>query len=245
MSIFSVNGVNVIITGGSRGIGLALVQGFSAAGANVIVLDINSPEEPGNYKYCNCDLGNQNDIQTTLNEITSSGFIPKVLINCAAVTIPGESYQYSNADWRRSISVNLDGVFTLCRDVGNVMIKNEIAGSIINFTSIGAEQGFANNPGYAATKGAVKQLTKALAVEWGGYGIRVNNIVPGYTNTPMNSKSWNDPLLKKQRSDHTVFGRWAESSEMVGPTIFLASDASSYVTGIDLVVDGGWLIKGM
>ena len=243
--MFSVDGHNVIITGGSRGIGLALAEGFSSAGANVIILDINPPEVEGNYNYINCDLGNQDHIQVVLDRIFSGGFIPKVLINCAAVTIPAPSHQYSDTDWRKSISVNLDAVFTLCREVGRIMINSSISGSIINFTSIGAEQGFANNPGYAATKGAVKQLTKALAVEWGEYGIRVNNIVPGYTNTPMNSKSWNDPLLKKQRSDHTVFGRWAEPQEMVGPAIFLASDASSYVTGVDLVVDGGWLVKGM
>ncbi len=243
--MFSVNGYNVIITGGSRGIGLALAKGFSAAGANVVVFDINPPEDKGNCRYFNCDLGNQDHIQAVLNRLFSDGFIPKVLINCAAVTIPAPSHQYSDTDWRKSISVNLDGVFTLCREVGRIMIDSGISGSIINFTSIGAEQGFANNPGYAATKGAVKQLTKALAVEWGEYSIRVNNIVPGYTNTPMNSKSWNDPLLKKQRSDHTVFGRWAEPEEMVGPAIFLASDASSYITGIDLVVDGGWLVKGM
>ena len=243
--MFSVNGYNVIITGGSRGIGLALAKGFSAAGANVVVFDINPPEDKGNCRYFNCDLGNQDHIQAALNTLFSDGFTPKVLINCAAVTIPAPSHQYSDADWRKSISVNLDGVFTLCREVGRIMINSSVSGSIINFTSIGAEQGFANNPGYAATKGAVKQLTKALAVEWGEYGIRVNNIVPGYTNTPMNSKSWNDPLLKKQRSDHTVFGRWAEPQEMVGPAIFLASDASSYVTGVDLVVDGGWLVKGM
>jgi NAD(P)-dependent dehydrogenase (short-subunit alcohol dehydrogenase family) len=243
--IFSVNKYNVIVAGGSSGIGLALAEGFSSAGANVIILDIKPPEVEGNYNYINCDLGNQDNTQVVLDRIFSDGFIPKVLINCAAVTIPAPSHQYSDSDWRRSISVNLDGVFTLCREVGRIMINSSISGSIINFTSIGAEQGFANNPGYAATKGAVKQLTKALAVEWGEYGIRVNNIVPGYTNTPMTSKSWNDPLLKKQRSNHTVFGRWAEPAEMVGPAIFLASDASSYVTGIDLVVDGGWLVKGM
>jgi 2-deoxy-D-gluconate 3-dehydrogenase len=243
--MFSVDGYNVLITGGSRGIGLALAKGFSSAAANVIILDINSPEVEGDYTYIKCDLGIQGDIEKTLSRIFLDGFIPKVLINCAAVTIPAPSHQYPDSDWRKSISVNLDGVFTLCREVGKIMINSGISGSIINFTSIGAEQGFANNPGYAATKGAVKQLTKALAVEWGEYGIRVNNIVPGYTNTPMNSKSWNDPLLKKQRSEHTVLGRWANPSEMVGPTIFLASEASSYITGIDLVVDGGWLVKGM
>ena len=165
--------------------------------------------------------------------------------NCAAITIPGESHLYSNDDWFKSLSVNLSGTFFLCRELGKKMIEHKVKGSIINFTSIGAEQGFANNPGYAATKGGVKHLSKALAVEWGGYKIRVNNIVPGYTNTPMNSKSWNDEILRKQRSDSTVLGRWAEPEEMVGPAIFLASDASSYVTGIDLVVDGGWLAKGM
>jgi len=241
--MFSVDGDNVIITGGSRGIGLALAEGFSSAGADVIILDINPPEVEGNYNYINCDLGNQDQIQVVLDRIFSDGFIPKVLINCAAVTIPAPSHQYSETDWRKSISVNLDGVFTLCREVGRIMINSSISGSIINFTSIGAEQGFANNPGYAATKGAVKQLTKALAVEWGEYGIRVNNIVPGYTNTPMNSKSWNNPLLRKQRSDRTVFGRWAEPEEMVGPAIFLASDAASMITGTSLLVDGGWTAK--
>ena len=102
-----------------------------------------------------------------------------------------------------------------------------------------------NPAAYAASKGGLKQLTKALAVEWGKYGIRVNNIVPGYTNTPMNSKSWNDKLLRRQRADNSVFGRWAEPEEMVGPAIFLASEASSFITGTDLVVDGGWLTKGM
>ena len=125
------------------------------------------------------------------------------------------------------------------------MIKSKTKGSIINYTSIGAEQGFPNNPAYAASKGAVKQLSKALAVEWGQYGIRVNNIVPGYTATPMNIKSWNDKKLRKMRSEQTVLKRWAKPEEMVGPTIFLASDASSYITGIDLVVDGGWLAKGI
>ena len=243
--MFSVDGYNVIITGGSRGIGLALAEGFAVAGANVIILDINLPAVEGNYNYINCDLGSQDDIRIVLDRIFSDGFSPKVLINCAAVTIPAPTLQYSASDWKKSISVNLDGVFAMCRKVGRKMIEQKNGGSIINFTSIGAEQGFANNPGYAASKGAVKQLTKALAVEWGEYSVRVNNIVPGYTNTPMNSKSWGNPFLKKQRSDNTVFGRWAEPEEMVGPAIFLASDASSYVTGIDLVVDGGWLVKGM
>jgi 2-dehydro-3-deoxy-D-gluconate 5-dehydrogenase len=243
--MFSVEGMETIIVGGSQGIGKALVDGFVQAKVKVTMLDINPPDRIGNFDFIQCDLSEKKSIDESLAQYYKKNKIVKVLVNCAAITIPGESHNYSDDDWFKSLSINLSGIFFLCREIGKNMIEQKVKGSIINFTSIGAEQGFANNPGYAATKGAVKQLTKALAVEWGKYGVRVNNIVPGYTNTPMNSKSWNDPLLKKQRSDNTVFGRWAEPEEMVGPTIFLASDASSYITGIDLVVDGGWLVKGM
>lgn len=243
--MFSVKGFKVAIVGGSRGIGEALVAGFTKANAEVTVLDINQPNNNKEVNFIKCDLSVQESIENALELYFRKNKTMRVLINCAAVTIPGESQFYADNAWQKSVSVNLNGIFFICREVGRQMIKNQSGGSIINFTSIGAEQGFSNNPGYAATKGGVKQLSKALAVEWGQYGIRVNNIVPGYTNTPMNSKSWNDLVLRKERSDHTVFGRWAEPKEMVGPTIFLASDASSYVTGTDLIVDGGWLAKGM
>jgi NAD(P)-dependent dehydrogenase (short-subunit alcohol dehydrogenase family) len=243
--MFSVKGFEVIIVGGSRGIGKSLVSGFVEADALVTMFDIEPPDSIDNFEFIKCDLSLKNSIEEALLEYYKKNTIIKVLINCAAITIPGESHTYTDENWDKSLSINLSGIFFLCREVGKKMIEQKSGGSVINFTSIGAERGFANNPGYAATKGAVKQLSKALAVEWGKYGIRVNNIVPGYTNTPMNSKSWNDPFLKKQRSDRTVFGRWAEPEEMVGPAIFLASDASSYVTGTDLVVDGGWLVKGM
>ena len=243
--MFEIDGIETIIVGGARGIGKALVDGFVQANAKVTVFDINKPVESNNFDFIRCDLGENSSINSALEDYCKKNGTVKVLVNCAAITIPRESHKYLDEDWIKSLAVNLSGTFFLCREIGGMMIREKISGSIINFTSIGAEQGFSNNPGYAATKGGVKQLSKALAVEWGKYGIRVNNIVPGYTNTPMNSKSWSDPALNKQRADHTVFDRWAESEEMVGPAIFLASDASSYVTGIDLVVDGGWLVKGM
>ena len=125
------------------------------------------------------------------------------------------------------------------------MIKQRRGGSIINVTSIGAVQGFPNNPAYVATKGAVRQLTRGLAYDWGKYNIRVNNLAPGYTHTPMNQKSWDDPALRAERAGRTFLGRWAEPEDMVGPVVFLASDASRYVTGTDLYVDGGWNAKGI
>ena len=243
--MFSVKNIAVVIVGGSRGIGKALVSGFIKAKANVTIFDKESPEALEGGQFIKCDLSLKSSIDEALSEYYKTNKLINVLINCAAITIPGESHTYSDENWYSSVSINLNGLFFLSREVGKKMIENKVEGSIINFTSIGAEQGFANNPGYAATKGAVKQLTKALAVEWGKYGIRVNNIVPGYTNTPMNSKSWNDRVLREERANNTVFGRWAKPEEMIGPAMFLASSASSYITGIDLVVDGGWLVKGM
>jgi len=118
-------------------------------------------------------------------------------------------------------------------------------GSIINITSIGSVVGFPGNPGYVASKGGLRMMTKALAVDYGQAGIRVNAIAPGYIETAMTAGSFADPELHEQRRRHTCLGRWGSVSDMVGAAIFLASDASSYVTGQDLIVDGGWTAKGL
>ncbi len=244
MSLFSVKNYDVILTGGSRGIGEALLNAFIKEGSNVVMLDVTKPKSSVNYKYIKCDLSNKKSIYNAINNLNKLDIKPKVLVNCAAITLSEEAIKYKDSDWEKTISTNLTGTFYLCREIAKIMIKNKTHGSIINYTSISSEVGFENNPSYAASKSGVKHLTKALAVEWGKYNIRVNNVSPGYTNTPMNKKSWNDPKLNKIRSDNSVFNRWAQPEEMIGPTIFLASEASSYVTGIDLIVDGGWIIKG-
>ena len=125
------------------------------------------------------------------------------------------------------------------------MMKDQGGGSIINITSIGAELGFPNNPAYIAAKGALKQLTKSLALDLGPFGIRVNNIGPGYFRTDMTKGSWNDPQLEEDRIRRTILGRWGEPDDLAGAAIFLASEASRYITGQDLYVDGGWLAKGL
>ena len=243
--IFSIKNKKVIITGGSRGIGLSLANSFSDLGSNVTVFDKLKPKSKINFNFINCDIGNYRSIRKSVKSYYIKNKAPDVLINCAAITLPGLSEVYSKSDWDKTITVNLSGIFLICKEIGAIMIENKVEGSLINFTSIGAEQGFENNPAYGATKGGLKQLTKSLAVDWGKYNIRVNNIVPGYTNTPMNKKSWNNKKLRNQRSKNTILNRWARPDEMIGPTIFLASDASSYITGSDIFVDGGWLSKGM
>ena len=118
-------------------------------------------------------------------------------------------------------------------------------GCIINLTSINAELGFPNNPAYTASKGGLKMLTKALARDWSKFGIRINNIGPGYMKTQMTKKSWSNMKTRKARTSRTLLGRWGETKDIVGPCIFLASDASKYVTGQDIYVDGGWLVNGL
>ena len=120
----------------------------------------------------------------------------------------------------------------------------EISGTIINISSIGGYKGFPNNPAYTASKAALSNLTKSMAIDLGKFNIRVNNLVPGYTKTPMNKKSLLNKKEFKNRASRTMLGRWGETKEFIGPTLFLASEMSSYVTGSDLVVDGGWLGKG-
>jgi gluconate 5-dehydrogenase len=119
------------------------------------------------------------------------------------------------------------------------------AGSIINVTSIGSLVGFPDNPGYVAAKGGLRMLTRALAIDLGRSGIRVNNLAPGYVRTGMTARSYDDPQLNAQRTEHTILGRWGVPEDMVGPAVFLASDASAYMTGQDLIVDGGWTAKGL
>jgi NAD(P)-dependent dehydrogenase (short-subunit alcohol dehydrogenase family) len=124
-------------------------------------------------------------------------------------------------------------------------MKKRYKGSIINITSLNSEQAFPENAAYVSSKGALKQLTKSAALDLGKYNIRVNNVGPGYMRTAMTMKSWEDPVKNKQRKEKTALNRWGTPSDLIGACVFLASNASSYVTGQDLYVDGGWLIKGL
>jgi len=245
-SPFSLKGKTALLTGGGRGIGAAMSLGLRDAGARVAIFEYALPDELSEkIKYYKLDIGNITELENNFKEFIKDFEGIDILINNAAVTIPSPSEEYSKESWSKTLDINLSAVFYLCQLAGREMINQGRGGSIINITSIGAGQGFPNNPGYVATKGGVRQLSKALAYDWGKHGIRVNNLAPGYTHTPMNNKSWGDPELRKKRAEHTMLGRWAEPEDLIGPVVFLASDASRYVTGIDLYVDGGWIAKGI
>jgi len=245
-SLFSLENKTALVTGGGRGIGAAIAAGLSDAGAEVAVFDRSLPSDTLNRTaYYELDIGQRELLVTKFEEFIKDFRKIDILVNNAGITLSSPSEEYSVEDWHNTLDINLSSVFFLCQLTGKEMIKRKIEGSVINVTSIGAAQCFPNNPAYGATKGAVKQLTKALAADWGKYGIRVNNLAPGYTHTLMNKKSWGDKTLRKLRQDSTLLGRWAEPEDMVGAAVFLASDASRYVTGIDLYVDGGWTTKGI
>tara|TARA_B110000438_G_C15807426_1_gene648077 strand:+ start:1844 stop:2581 length:738 start_codon:yes stop_codon:yes gene_type:complete len=245
--MFSIKNFEIIVTGGASGIGKEISLGLINQGASITILDIKKPilNVSKEFNFINCDLGDIKSIKKALTTCYKKIKYINGLVNCAGITISKEALNYNYADWIKTININLTGPFFLCQEVAKKMIKDKVSGSIVNFTSIGAEEGFENNPAYAASKGGLKTLTKSLATEWGKYNIRLNNIVPGYTNTPMNKKSWNDKKSMKKRAERTSLNRWAKPEEMLGSTIFLLSSESSYVTGSDLIVDGGWTSKGM
>ena len=167
-----------------------------------------------------------------------------VVINNAGVTYNNHLIDYKDSDWDATYKVNLYAPYKIMQKVSKKMSQKK-SGSIINVTSLGAELGFPNNPAYVAFKGALKQLTKAAACDLSPNGIRVNSVGPGYLKTNMTAESWNDKKLRLERTNKILLGRWGEPDDLIGIMIFLASDASSYITGQDFYVDGGWLAKGL
>ena len=242
-SLFDISNKTVLITGGAQGIGKTLVEGFKNAGATVISIDKSSLESNIDNHF-KVDL-TADSIENLLSRINTKYKDISVVINCAGTTHSKHSLDYETSEWDQTLSINLSIPFKICQFFGNRMKENNIEGSIINVTSIGDSLGFPNNPAYCASKGGLKQLTKALAYDFSPYNIRVNNLAPGYTNTPMNQKSWSDSKKRQLRSDSTMLNRWANPEDMLGPAIFLASKASNYVTGTTLYVDGGWTAKGL
>lgn len=248
-SLFSVTGKTVIVTGASRGIGRAVADGFVAADANVVYVarsesNLESKNDAADRVLrLQCDVADDDAASRICSETMNRFGKIDVLVNNAGITAPGED-PYSDGAWDRTLDVNLTSVFRLSREVAKVMRENG-GGSMINIASIGALLGFPGNPSYQVAKGGMRQLSKALARDWGDAGIRVNTICPGYIRTAMTAGSYADPELQADRTNRTILGRWGEPEDLVGPCLFLASDASSYMTGCEILVDGGWTAKGL
>jgi NAD(P)-dependent dehydrogenase (short-subunit alcohol dehydrogenase family) len=251
--VFSLNGKIALVTGAGRGIGNAIASGLLRAGATVVLVDVDSERLLATTQaFCNeqlnahsiaCDLSQPDQIQSLASEFRGQFGRLDVLVNNAGITLSHELVDYPLDDWEKTINVNLRGPFLVVQRLAGLM--RERGGSVINITSLNAELGFPANPAYVAAKGGLKQLTKSLALDLGPSGIRVNNVGPGYFDTEINSRSRVDPVDRAKRTERTILGRWGTPQDVVGLIILLASDASSYITGQDIYVDGGWLAKGL
>jgi NAD(P)-dependent dehydrogenase (short-subunit alcohol dehydrogenase family) len=237
----------VLVTGGSRGIGAAIANGLAMAGATTYAIgrsEQGSPELSPLVHYLSCDITDTEAFQKVVEQISNSCAAPDVLVNAAGITMPSGDFLQDADAFRKTLDINLTAIYNCCDCVAGRM-KNRNGGSIINVTSIGSSLGFPGNPGYVASKGGLKMLTKALAVDLADHGIRVNNVAPGYIHTEMTTDSYNDSEKHNARLEHMLIKRWGQPQDLVGAVLYLASSASSYVTGIDLFVDGGWTTKGL
>ena len=242
--LFNIKNFVTIVTGSGQSIGLKIAAGFYEYGAKVIRIDLNLKKHKL-YKFDDyiIDLTKQKLVDRCVNEIKHKYGRIDVLINNAGVTTNSTNF-YDEKILKKTLSVNLIAAYNLSNKVCNIMSKRK-KGSIINITSLAAERGFIGNPSYQVSKAGLKQLTKALACDWGQKNIRINNVCPGYIKTPMTMRSFKNSKLKKNRDTRMILKRWGEPKDLVGPCIFLASDSSSYITGSDIFVDGGWLAKGL
>jgi len=178
-----------------------------------------------------------------INKIKKKNKKIDVLINGAGFTSSKNFFNYNLNDWEKTLTINLSTPFLISQAISKDYMNYN--GCIINITSLAAEQGFPNNVAYVASKGGLKQLTKAMAIDLKNKKIRVNSVGPGYVRTKMTEKSWSNKKNRKYRSERMISDRWAQPRDIANVCVFLGSELASYINGQDIYVDGGWLAKGL
>ncbi|KAH6688932.1 2-deoxy-D-gluconate 3-dehydrogenase [Plectosphaerella plurivora] len=255
-SFFSLEGQTALVTGGTRGIGQALAIGLAEAGADVLLVQRDESVTATRdeirklgrkSEIYTADLSSASSVAALVPKVLADGHEIRILVNCAGIQRRHVAHEFPDNDFNEVMQVNLNAVFTVSRDIGAHMLKLEPSpvtgrrGSIINYASLLSFQGGLNVPAYAASKGAVAQLTKSMANQWSADGITVNAIAPGYIETEMNTALLNDKERLASISARIPAGRWGTPDDFKGTTVYLASRASGYVSGHVLVVDGGWM----
>ncbi|KAL4805171.1 hypothetical protein BDV18DRAFT_25487 [Aspergillus unguis] len=257
-SLFSLQGKTALVTGGTRGIGAAMAIALAEAGADIILVQRDESNTATRDHISSlgrratihvAELSDRKAVKAIVPTLVSQGHSPSILLNCAGIQRRHPSEKFPDEDWDEVLNVNLTSVFTLCREFGAYILsrpESDFAagkkkGSIINVASLLSYQGGITVPAYAASKGGVSQLTKALSNEWVSKGINVNAIAPGYIATDMNTALINDNNRNAGIMARIPAGRWGAPEDFKGPVVFLASEASSYVSGELVTVDGGWM----
>jgi NAD(P)-dependent dehydrogenase (short-subunit alcohol dehydrogenase family) len=244
-SLFDLGGKSALVVGAGSGIGEASAHGLAAFGASVVCADVDAEaaqntadeirSEGGKAEGLELDMTDPRSVEAAVDQLGS----PDVLVSTPSVNVRKPVLEITDEEFDQIIELNLKGTFRLIRDFGRGMAERG-SGSIIAFSSI---RGQVVEPGqgiYAATKAGTVQMLRALATEVGPRGVRVNAIAPGIVETPLTAQIKDSPDWYDSYAAKSILGRWAQPSEMVGMVVYLASEASSYVTGAFMLVDGGW-----
>ncbi|POR31156.1 Sorbitol dehydrogenase [Tolypocladium paradoxum] len=256
--LFSLQGRTAVVTGGTRGIGQAMALSLAEAGADIILIQVRDDKNLETKHQIEAlgrratvytaDLSNQEQVEGLTKRILVDGHDPSILVTCAGIQRRHPAHQFPMSDWDEVLQVNLKTVWTLCRDLGAYMLTRTpdanrcgYRGSIVNVASLVSFQGGITVPAYAAAKGGIAQLTKALSNEWASKGVNVNAIAPGYVATDMNEALINNPERANSILARIPAGRWGTPEDFMGATVFLSGAGSLYVSGELLTVDGGWM----
>jgi len=239
-----------LITGSSKGLGKFLADGLASCGAHVIINGRNKEtveqtvgeftEKGYSVTGCDFDITNPDEVKNNIKHIENSVGPLEILVNNAGLQIRNKLEEFSLDDWNKILNINLTGAFIVAKEAVKGMIERE-KGKIINICSMQSELGRKSIAPYAASKGGLKMLTRAMCVEWAKYNIQVNGIGPGYFKTEMTSKLWEDKKFDSWLTGRTPANRWGNPEELTGAAVFLSSDASSFVNGQIIYVDGGIL----
>ena len=251
LSAFDLTGKTALVTGSKRGIGRGMAEALAQAGADIIAVSA-SLETTGSEiekavtamgRQCTAyqvDFSDREALLAFAAELQSQGIVPDILVNNAGTIKRKPAAEHPDEWWDEVIEVNLSAQFVLSREIGKAMVARG-SGKIIFTASLLTFQGGITVPGYAASKGGIGQLTKALANEWAGSGVNVNAIAPGYIATDNTQALREDEVRYKAILERIPQGRWGTPADFGGPAVFLASAASDYVNGEILTVDGGWM----
>lgn len=250
---FNLDGKVALVTGCKRGIGKAMAIALAEAGADIIGVSASLELEGSDvekevrqigrkFQAYQCDFSDRSSLYAFISNIKKDHPVIDVLVNNAGTIMRKPAAEHPDEYWDEVIAVNQSSQFILTRELGKEMLKRG-AGKVIFTASLLTFQGGINVPGYAASKGAIGQLTKAFANEWASKGVNVNAIAPGYIATDNTSALRADENRSNSILERIPAGRWGNPEDFKGPIVFLASDASSYVHGTILTVDGGWMAR--
>jgi gluconate 5-dehydrogenase len=251
MNPFSVKDKLALVTGATRGIGLGVAKALAEAGANLILVGRDQAELEraaeklraltGVVHVAPHDLSQTGGIGAWFEGLCSLAGSPEILVNSAGISRRGPAVDLTLDDWNEVMTLNVTAIFELSRSFARRLIDEGKQGRVINIASLMTAAARPGTSPYTSSKGAVGQLTKALAVEWARHGILVNAIAPGYIDTDLNKALRSDPAFDTWVKDRCPLGRWGTPEDIAWPIVFLASPAAKFVTGQVIFVDGGWL----